>query len=332
MTREQFEALQKANAELATQVANLLARLPSAATSEESRQDVPAQQAVERANDERTVSRLKPQKPQPYDPAAKDANLRAWLFSMNNYFQAMGIPGNDDAARVNYAVTLLQGAALEWWRQMTRMARGRREDAERDDVNEVRARLFQTPVGEETRLRMAALQQKPETWAQFQTAILARFDLVNASEVARDKLGRLRQLTSVQDYTRRFLALCAEIDDLSPAEQAHRYRDGLKTDIRKALAIQGIQDFATAIAAAERLDSIAYQEKLKGFGGRPLGSISAVQGEGEKTTPPTRNLSNITCYRCQQRGHMARNCKNKPKQPGERRVSFNEVSGNGTQQ
>jgi len=96
---------------------------------------------------------LKPQKPQPFDPSVKDSNVRTWLFSLNNYLTAAGIPETADGDKIAYAVTLLQGAALEWWRQMTLLT-GRAQDPS-DDVDETRRVLFQTPVGAETRASIA---------------------------------------------------------------------------------------------------------------------------------------------------------------------------------
>jgi len=167
--------------------------------------------------------RLKPVKPQPYDPTSKDANVRTWLFSLNNYFKAAGIPNHDDEGKISFAATLLQGAALEWWRQMSLWANKPPQDGPPLDVTR---RLFQTPLGEEVRARMEILQRRPDTWEQFEAAIIARFDLINSSQVARDKIKRLTQKYGVQDYTRRFLALCAEIDDLEESEKKDRYFDG----------------------------------------------------------------------------------------------------------
>ena len=35
----------------------------------------------------------------------------------------------------------------------------------------------------------------------------------------------------------------------------------------------------------------------------------------KKTNGPKRNMENVLCYRCNKRGHMARNCTNEPKAP-----------------
>ena len=71
---------------------------------------------------DRHRTRPKPANPQPFDLASDDANVHTWLFSLNMYFQAAEI-GEDDEVRILFAVTLLQGAALEWWRQMTLLSK-----------------------------------------------------------------------------------------------------------------------------------------------------------------------------------------------------------------
>ena len=202
-------------------------------------------------------SKPKPPKPPLFDPSGKDANVRTWLFALGNYFEALGTPAEEDQQRIAFAVTLLAGPALEWWRQMTLLSN--RQEVPREEAdNDVARNLFNTPIGAETRARMAVLQQKPTTWPQFVEAITARFDLVNASLVARGKLKRLRQLTSVQDYTRRFLSLCAEVDNMAEAEKCDKYFDGLRKEVQDVLVVRGIEDFATLVAAAERVDSLQY--------------------------------------------------------------------------
>ena len=247
---------------------------------------------------------LKPQKPTAYDPSQKDSNVRTWLFSVNNFFAAADVPADAEEAKINFAVTLLQGPALEWWRQMTLLS-GREHDSGADG-DRVRRALFTPAVGAETRARMAALQQKPDTWRRFEEAIVARFDLVNAGVVARNKLKRLRQLTSVQDYTRRFLALCAEIDDLSEAEQKDRYFDGLKPEVQQVLILQGVEDFSTMIATAERIDALQFQQRSRT---RPMGPRRVAEVSGVEEISAVESAKQIICYNCRKPGHIARDCK-----------------------
>ncbi len=70
---------------------------------------------------------------------------------------------------------LLQGAALTWFRSLSR------------------------------------LQQAPTTWADFVAALEAQFQPINASKLARDRIATLRQITSGRDYIHRFKTLALEI-------------------------------------------------------------------------------------------------------------------------
>jgi hypothetical protein len=160
---------------------------------------------------------------------------------------------------------------------------------------------------------MQYLQQRPVIWQQFREALLALFDLVNASEVARNKIKRLRQMASVQVYTRRFFALCAEIDNLSEAEKYDRYFDGLKAEVQNALVLQGITDFTALMAAAERVDALQFQQKMRqGLTYRKKAEINAVEGGSSGGNSGVKR-PDITCYNCGGKGHISRNCK-KPKQ------------------
>ena len=201
----------------------------------------------------------------------------------------------------------------------------------------VNRRLFDTPAGAQTRARMEYLTDFPRTWEAFKLSVLARFDLINPSQVARDKLKSLRQIASVQEYTRRFLALVAEVDDMNEAEKTDRYFDGLRLDVQKIIAVQGLQeDFPAMVAAAERIDALQYRQRLR----------EGKQGEGkfQRKGPEANRLDkdyrreynkdrkpynpNIICYRCNQKGHISRGCTNPPvNKPGQ-----NRQQGNGTPQ
>ena len=61
--------------------------------------------------------RLKTKEPAPFNPANKDVPVRSWIFSMDSYFKVMGSRIRDEQ-KIDFAVTLLAGLALQWWRQM----------------------------------------------------------------------------------------------------------------------------------------------------------------------------------------------------------------------
>ncbi|CAI5471096.1 unnamed protein product [Closterium sp. Yama58-4] len=62
-----------------------------------------------------TTIKIKPTSPPPYNPTDKNTTVKGWLFGVEVFFTAANV--NDDATRINYAVSLLRGPALEWWRR-----------------------------------------------------------------------------------------------------------------------------------------------------------------------------------------------------------------------
>ena len=61
--------------------------------------------------------RLKTKEPAPFNPANKDVPVRTWIFTMDSYFKVMGSRIRDKQ-KIDFAVTLLAGPALQWSRQM----------------------------------------------------------------------------------------------------------------------------------------------------------------------------------------------------------------------
>ncbi len=57
-------------------------------------------------------SALKPSKPSKYASSVRD--LPNWLFAIDAFFDAAGV--SDPVEKTKFAITLLEGRALAWWR------------------------------------------------------------------------------------------------------------------------------------------------------------------------------------------------------------------------
>ncbi|CAI7829202.1 unnamed protein product [Closterium sp. NIES-54] len=58
---------------------------------------------------------LKPQRPPCFDPSQRGGpTVQSWVFMMNVFFDANYV--ESDATKIRYAVSLLRGPAMDWWR------------------------------------------------------------------------------------------------------------------------------------------------------------------------------------------------------------------------
>ncbi|CAI7892231.1 unnamed protein product [Closterium sp. NIES-53] len=113
-----------------------------------------------------------------------------------------------DTAKIRYAVSLLQGPAMDWWRV-----------------------IVTKPMDYTT------LPTGPWTSSYFVV-----------------KLRTWCQLSSVQDYTSGFLALCEQVRYMHESERINRYIGGLKHDIAQEIQLRGVTDFQEILDMAEKLD------------------------------------------------------------------------------
>ena len=228
--------------------------------------------------------------PARFDPR-KDMPIMEWLFKMNQWFTASGIPMEN---RVSQAAMLLDGYAFTWW--MT--------------------------LDSEDRI--------PQTWGQFYTDITQQFATIDASRKARDQLQRLEQKTSVAEYDKKFMELVFQITDISDSEMFHKFRSGLKAQIRNKMDELGIDtDLRALKQAAMRYDDLTFYQRSSGQGssfkkqyrGSNQRKVQEVEGK-------PRDLSNVTCYNCNKKGHLKKDCKAKLKQGANKGPIKNETNLN----
>ncbi|CAI7788414.1 unnamed protein product, partial [Closterium sp. NIES-54] len=139
-----------------------------------------------------------------------------------------------DAAKIRYAVSLLRGPAMDWWRVIVTSPRAYKPPSQEDG-----------PTGPAVTWSSFSETAQYSTWDAWCAGLRARFEPIAASISARQKLRTWRQLGSVQDYTSGFLALCEQVGYMHEAERVDRYVGGIKPDIL---------NFNEILALAEKID------------------------------------------------------------------------------
>lgn len=183
-----------------------------------------------------TVPKLKAPTPETFKYPARDVNVSAWHFALDNYFILQ--PACTDASKIIYAGTLMRNGAAAWYRN-----------------------TYPDP----TRIT--------DTWADFKARMHAEFQVISPVREARDRLAACRQTGSVAAYISAFRSIAVEIPDLSAAEKFDRFVRGLKPAIQREVDMRAVTDFDTAATVAERYDAHTYRAEVRTnrFQYRPAG-------------------------------------------------------------
>jgi len=177
--------------------------------------------------------RLLPVKPDPfYGKGGKKEDVTAWLYGLEVFFMLATIPA---ATRIPFAVALLKGAALSWWRS----------------------------------LHLAG--NLPVTWDEvngdgFKKRITETFQSVNPVRAARDQLARMRQTGSVSGYAAAFRNTALEIPGITDDEKKDRFIRGLKQRTQEEVTIRDPSTFEEAVRIAERYDAATFSLQRQTFG------------------------------------------------------------------
>lgn len=144
----------------------------------------PAVSPVHRAAAEHDKPHLKLSPPDKFDGNSKTQLVTSWLYSVERYLRLMKVDTED---KIDVAVTLLTGTALEWWQAAERNAGGSLRDID---------------------------------WSDFEQRCVKRFQPIAASEAAMQRLMTWRQTGNVSAFISGFQSIAQQIPiDLLP-EQA----------------------------------------------------------------------------------------------------------------
>ncbi|CAI7857415.1 unnamed protein product [Closterium sp. NIES-54] len=134
---------------------------------------------------------LKPQRPPCFDPSQWGGpTVQAWLFTLNVFFDTNYV--SEDTAKIRYAVSLLRGPAMDWWRVIV--------------MKPMDYETLPTQEGQTGPWAPSYFVEVPQyrTWDSWCAGLRARFEPIAASIAARQKLRTWHQLGSFQDYTSGF--------------------------------------------------------------------------------------------------------------------------------
>jgi len=81
------------------------------------------------------------------------------------------------------------------------------------------------------------------------------FQPPNYQQFLRQQLRRLRQTSSVREYTTQFQNIVGQIEGMKPLDQVMMYVEGLKSAIQQEVSYQAPQTLAAAIELAIRYDT-----------------------------------------------------------------------------
>ncbi|CAI7746779.1 unnamed protein product [Closterium sp. NIES-54] len=192
---------------------------------------------------------LKPQRPPCFDPSQRGGpTVQLWVFMMNVFFNANYV--ESDATKIRYAVSLLSGPAMDWWRVIVTSPRTYDPPSQEGE-----------PTGPAVTWSSFCETAQYSTWDAWCAGLRARLEPIATSISARQRLRTWRQLGSVQDNTSGFLALCEQVGYMHEAERVDLYVGGLKPDISHEIMLHGLSSFNEILALAEKIDILRNRDR-----------------------------------------------------------------------
>ena len=167
-----------------------------------------------------------------------------------------------------------------------------------------------------------------DTWEDLKEALLKRFNPLDKTLAARDKLARWRQVKDVASFNRDFLHILLDIPNIAEAEKLDRYTRGLKPHIWEPLCTKTYETLEQCMTDALKVEAAkrgTNQRTTGQFRGRstpagPSGGDGGTSGPVpmdlsatdviKKLTPEERErcMKEGLCLRCREKGHMAKDC------------------------
>jgi Ty3 transposon capsid-like protein/Zinc knuckle len=219
--------------------------------------------------------KLKIPAPSRYDGKRDPDVIRSWLQEMDNYATFHGLTNGQRLAIVPFYLT---GPAARWWVEA------------KDDM----------PLG----------------WGGVEDAFKKTFLPKNHIQRLRNQLSQLKQTGSVAAYSSLFRQLILSLPKFDPDWVLHMYIQGLKDMTRLEVEQKEPATLADAEAIALRVDDIRFAPKAN----KPTTPGQRNGNRTNLTSIDTPRLAKLTdaerqrlrasgsCFKCRQRGHLAKDC------------------------
>jgi hypothetical protein len=245
--------------------------------------------------------------------------LDDWLNQMDLYYIFTPM---EEAKKTIFASTYLRGRAQHWMKPMLQKFLNDREDTDGIMMS----------------------------FVKFKKEIRRIFGISNEDKVAIRLIQHIRQHTSASDYAAKFQEY-AQVTDWDDSALMTMYRRGLKENVKDELMRTGekIENLDELIRATIEIDDNLYERAMerrhdvaprgksgyvpyrsnnnfKGkkfnrtnqyqdpYGPMPM-ELDVTEGRRSQGKKQFKGKSQMTCYACNQKGHMARDCRSKNKVP-----------------
>ena len=152
----------------------------------------------------------------------------------------------------------------------------------------------------------------PTTWRDFTAWIRAEFVPSDHLHQARDKLRKLKQITSVSRYLDEFRNIVLTIPNMSDGEQLDRFVNGLKMETKIEVLKSSATTLSEAAKTALRIDSVIWgarvHEKSNASGNENESNPDPMDIGNVNTSQRAKDLANNACFRCHKKGFRPWKC------------------------